>query len=56
MIHINEGLEKDDVVKDEIKQMQDLKKEPKKGLMANGVSVSVCENDKFPKMEMLKVV
>lgn len=34
--------EKDDVVKDDIKQLPDLKRDPKKGLLSNGVSVSEC--------------
>lgn len=42
-MHIKEGSEeKDDVVKDDLKQKQ---KEPKKGLLSNGVSVSVREDE-----------
>jgi hypothetical protein len=44
MIHIKEGSEKDDVVKDDIKQLQDFKRDPRKGLLSNGVAVSACEN------------
>lgn len=34
-------------MKDDIKQLLDLKRDPKKGLLSNGVAVSVCENDEF---------
>lgn len=44
---LQEGSEKDDVVKDDIKQLPDLKRDPKKGLLSNGVAVSVCENVEF---------
>lgn len=38
--HPKEGSERDDVVKDDIKQMQDVKRDPKKSLTVNGVMVS----------------
>lgn len=56
LTHIKEGSEeKDDVVKDDLKQKQDFKKDPKKGLLSNGVSVSVRGwNDKFREIFLVK--
>lgn len=35
-----EGSERDDVVGDDLKPVQDIKRDPKKGLLSNGASVS----------------
>lgn len=39
--HIKEGLEKDDVVRDELKPLQEMKREARRSLVPNGGSVSV---------------
>lgn len=51
---MQEGSEKDDVVKDDLKQRQDFKKDPKKGLLSNGVSVSVTQIDKLREIFLIE--